>query len=90
MGKTTGRLQRLDLEIILPKGASLLTGHARESLGVLAGNGGRVEQTWLVRLANPRATERQIAGRRTLSWNDRARCGLEPSTTPEPETSDDE
>lgn len=84
MGRTAGTLQRLDLEIMLPAGGQLLTGHARERLGVLAGNGGRAEQQWLLRLATPEATGEATlrVGEPGVGFIDQ-RLELEPSEEPE-------
>jgi hypothetical protein len=49
MGRTTREPHLLQAQLELPKGASLVTGHARVRLAALAGDGGKVEQTWLVR-----------------------------------------
>ncbi|MCZ6691838.1 MAG: M14 family metallopeptidase [Planctomycetota bacterium] len=49
MGSTSRQLQRLQIELQLPEGAELLTAPARRSVGALDGNGGKTEQTWLVR-----------------------------------------
>ncbi len=49
MGRTTREPQPLQAQIELPKGASLVTWHPRVQLPVLAGRGGKVEQTWWVR-----------------------------------------
>ena len=48
MGRVTGQPQPVQLELRLPKGFSLLTGHPRHRIGPLAGEGGRAERTWLV------------------------------------------
>jgi len=51
MGRTTREPHPLQIQLELPKGASLVTGHPRVELPALAGHGGKVEQTWLVRVA---------------------------------------
>jgi len=48
MGRISGQLQPLQIELTLPKGVSLVAGHARVGLPPLAGDGGRAEQTWMV------------------------------------------
>lgn len=48
MGKTTGDPQPLQLELKLSEGAKFVTGHAREQIRPLAGNGGNAEHAWLV------------------------------------------
>jgi hypothetical protein len=48
MGHTTGEQHPLQIEIVLPAGAKLITGHRRTQFDPLAGSGGRVERTWLV------------------------------------------
>ena len=50
MGRVSRQPQRLQVELKLPAGASLVTGHARRSLTPLAGEGGRAEEKWLVRV----------------------------------------
>jgi hypothetical protein len=57
MGRAAKKLQRLELQIVLPEGGQVLTGHVREDLGVIDGNGGRAEHTWLIRLPNSEPTE---------------------------------
>ena len=47
MGSTTRQPHPLQIQLELPPGVSLATGHARVQLPTLAG-GGKVEQTWLV------------------------------------------
>jgi hypothetical protein len=51
MGRTTREPHPLQIQLELPEGASLVTGHPRTQLPALAGRGGKVEQTWLVRVA---------------------------------------
>lgn len=51
MGRLTREPQLLQIELELPAGVSLVTGHARRSIASLAGEGGRAEQKWLVRVA---------------------------------------
>jgi len=51
MGRTTREPHPLQIQLELPEGASLVTGHPRVELPVLAGHGGKAEQTWLVRVA---------------------------------------
>ncbi len=48
MGLTTRQPQRLQIELELPDGVSLVTGHPRLQLSPLAGHGGKAESTWLV------------------------------------------
>jgi len=48
MGRITREHHRLQMEISLPRGVSLVTGHNRVDIGVLAAEGGRAEKTWLV------------------------------------------
>ena len=48
MGHTTRQPHPLQIELNYPSTVSLVTGHARRQLPVLAGEGGRAEQTWLV------------------------------------------
>lgn len=50
MGRLSRQPQRLQVELKLPPRASLVTGHARRSLAPLAGEGGRAEEKWLVRV----------------------------------------
>ncbi len=50
MGRLSRQPQRLQIELKLPAGASLVTGHARRPLAPLAGEGGRAEEKWLVRV----------------------------------------
>ncbi|MFO7907130.1 MAG: M14 family metallopeptidase [Planctomycetota bacterium] len=49
MGRITGVPQRLQVELDLPSGTTLVTGHGRRSVKPLAGNGGQQEEKWLVR-----------------------------------------
>lgn len=49
MGHTTREPHPLQIELHLPQGVSLVTGHARVRLPPLAGHGGKAERTWLVR-----------------------------------------
>lgn len=51
MGRTTREPHPLQAQLELPKDASLVTGYPRTQLPALAGRGGKVEQTWLVRVA---------------------------------------
>ena len=51
MGRITGEPHPLQIRLELPKGVSLVSGHARAELPPLAGEGGRTERTWLVALA---------------------------------------
>jgi len=55
MGETTRQPHKLQIELQLPQGASLAAGHPRLQLPVLAGHGGKAEQTWLVVLANAKS-----------------------------------
>lgn len=48
MGRITRKLQGVQLELTLPKGAKLITGNVRTSIKVLAGHGGSDEKTWLI------------------------------------------
>ncbi len=48
MGQTSGEQHPLQIEIVLPQGARLITGHRRTQIDPLAGSGGRAERTWLV------------------------------------------
>ena len=48
MGAISRQLQRLQIELQLPQGMKLLTGHRRNSLKPIAGNGGKVERTWVI------------------------------------------
>lgn len=50
MGEVIGQPHPLQAELLLPKGASLLTGHARVRLAPLHGGGGRAEKSWLIRM----------------------------------------
>lgn len=54
MGRTTREPHPLQIQLELPKGVSLVTGHARRQLPPLAGRGGKAEQTWLVRAPQAR------------------------------------
>lgn len=58
MGRLTREPQRLQVELKLPPGVSLVTGHGRRSIGPLAGGGGRMEQKWLVH--NPAKDEPKL------------------------------
>ncbi len=49
MGRLTRDPQRLQIELKLPPAVSLVTGHARRRIGPLPGEGGKAEETWLVR-----------------------------------------
>jgi hypothetical protein len=55
MGRLTRDPQLLQVELMLPAGVSLVTGHARRSIAPLAGDGGRAEEKWLVRGASDKA-----------------------------------
>jgi len=48
MGAVTRWPYPLQIALELSEGASLVTGHARSRLPILAGSGGRVERAWLV------------------------------------------
>ena len=48
MGRTGGQLQGLQMQITLPRGASLVTGYPRVGISPLAPDGGRQEKSWLV------------------------------------------
>ncbi len=56
MGKTTREPYPLQIRIDLPKGSSLVTGSVRTQLAPPAGNGGKVEHTWIVAAAHDSAT----------------------------------
>lgn len=49
MGQVNRQVYPLQIVLELPKAVTLVTGHARGELPVLAGGGGRAEQTWLIR-----------------------------------------
>ncbi len=49
MGRLTRDPQRLQIELALPSGIELVTGHGRRTIRPLAGDGGRTEEKWLVR-----------------------------------------
>jgi hypothetical protein len=48
-GVESEHLHPVQIEIELPEGAKLLTGHRRARLSTLPGSGGAEEQTWLIR-----------------------------------------
>ena len=48
MGRTSRQLQGLQMQITLPRGASLVTGYPRVGISTLAPDGGRQEKSWLV------------------------------------------
>ncbi len=48
MGRLARQAQNLQIELQLPNGIALVTGHARRTIGPLAGGGGQAEQAWLV------------------------------------------
>ena len=48
MGRTSRQLQGLQMQITLPRGASLVTGYTRVGISTLAPDGGRQEKIWLV------------------------------------------
>jgi hypothetical protein len=50
MGEISRQPQPVQIAIELPDGAALVTGHARRQLPTLAGNGGHVTETFLIRL----------------------------------------
>lgn len=50
MGTISRQTQPVQIAIELPEGAALVAGHARRQLPALAGNGGHVTETFLVRL----------------------------------------
>ena len=54
MGEQSRHHQRLQAEIVLPAGATIVQETTRRTLQQLAGNGGEQELVWLVRLANKR------------------------------------
>ncbi|MCO6042478.1 M14 family metallopeptidase [Aeoliella sp. ICT_H6.2] len=56
MGRTAGKLQRLEIELKLPEGSKVLVGDRRQTLGTLDGGGGNQQAKWLVRL--PAGTEK--------------------------------
>jgi hypothetical protein len=49
ISRTTEHTNPLQIKLGLPPGVKLVTGHARERLDTLAGNGGSVERTWVLR-----------------------------------------
>jgi hypothetical protein len=51
MGRTTREPHPLQVQLELPKDVALATGNVRTQLPALAGRGGKVEQTWLVRVS---------------------------------------
>ena len=51
MGRINGEAYPAWVELLLPKDATLLQGHARTRLPRLEGLGGKTERTWLVRFA---------------------------------------
>jgi len=60
MGEISTWPQPLQIEIELPEGASLLTGHRRVRLPRLTGSGGSAEQSWLIRAASDAKPEVRI------------------------------
>ncbi len=50
MGEISRQTQPVQIAIELPDGAALITGHARRQLPTLAGSGGHVTETFLIRL----------------------------------------
>ena len=64
MGEVTGRPHPLQMELLLPPGASLLTGHARLRLDPLRGGGGRAEKSWLIR-----TPEQGLKSLRVRAWS---------------------
>jgi hypothetical protein len=49
MGRISGQLNPVQIEIQLPKRASLVSGYARVQVPPLAGGGGSAKRSWLVR-----------------------------------------
>jgi hypothetical protein len=49
IGRTTEHTNPLQIKLDLPAGVSLVTGHPRQRLDTLSGNGGSTEPTWLLR-----------------------------------------
>ncbi len=60
MGGTTRQLHPVQLELEMPEGVSLVTGHARVQLPTLAGSGGKAEQTWLITAPEGRPIELRL------------------------------
>lgn len=50
MGEISRQTQPVQIAVELPEDAALVTGHARRQLPTLAGNGGHVTETFLIRL----------------------------------------
>jgi hypothetical protein len=64
MGQISRQTQPVQIAIELPDGAALVTGHARRQLPTLAGSGGHVTETFLIRL-EPDFVEGQL---RLRAW----------------------
>ena len=60
MGSTTRLHHGLQMEISLPRGVSLVTGHTRVGIDTLAAEGGRAEKTWLVQAPSERPASLRI------------------------------
>jgi hypothetical protein len=60
MGEMTRQTQPVQVAVALPEGAGLVTGSSRIQLPVLAGDGGRVEQSWLLRAPEGKAATIEI------------------------------
>ncbi len=52
-GRTTNEAYPLQIQLDLPTGAKLLTGHARRRIDRLAGNGEKAEHSWLLAATAP-------------------------------------
>ena len=60
MGRTTGEPHPLQIQLELPEGVSLVTGHPRVQLPALDGRGGKAEQVWLVRARRARPVSLEL------------------------------
>ncbi len=60
ISKTAEHSNPVQLKLDLPEGVSLVTGHPRHLLGILTGNGGSAEQTWLLRGPTGKAAKIKI------------------------------
>ena len=60
MGDESRQLNSLQVELKLPEGVSLVTGHARVGLSTLAACGGEAEQSWLVLAAAAKPAKLEV------------------------------
>ncbi len=81
-GAMAKQLQRLEIELVAPKGTVFLSGSPRQPCGVLRGLGGSVEKQWLVRVTGAEEQMQVKVGEPSVGFVEREVVLLAPAEKP--------